>query len=200
MNLQDGYVNGYSQYIDFIVTPNTSRGRRCSRQSVIKIDFSGPYKSAKIVLEYERPRLWTLDISDSPTGDGYGGDNGTTSNMAETQIHNKQMRIYGNAFPGHVGASVNGDLLLKVIDDVIRKNSKLVVEVSNERLDWKTTKNRNNFIESKFLYTLDGQKPVFGVKDYAVYVGFNRVVAGSYRQGSGLCKATVILQRHDGKN
>ncbi|XP_014668020.1 PREDICTED: signal peptide, CUB and EGF-like domain-containing protein 3 [Priapulus caudatus] len=82
------------------------------------------------------------------------------------------------------------------MDNAVRKNSKLTVEVSDERVFWRSGKMADS-IESKFLYTLDGQKTMYGARDYAVYVGFNRVVAGNYRNGSGLCKATVILQRDD---
>ena len=80
----------------------------------MRIDLSGPYKSARFTLTYERPRLWTFDLSDSPYGDGYGNDGGYTSNMAEAHIYNRQLRIYGNNLPGYMDASIDGGLLLKV--------------------------------------------------------------------------------------
>ena len=73
-------------------------------------------------LDYgESPRLWTLDISDSAEGDGYGGDNGTDTSMAEAHVHNRQLRVYGNGLPGYMDASLNGGHLLHVMDDVVKK-------------------------------------------------------------------------------
>ena len=40
--------------------------------------------------------------------------------MAEIQIFNKQMRIYGNSLPGYLDATIDGGLLLKVVDDIFK--------------------------------------------------------------------------------
>ena len=107
INLRTGFVKGYSPYMSFIESPKAIPGNSCNKQVVLKIDFSGKYDGAKFTLLYgEPPTFWTLDISDSPTGDGYGGDNGTTSYMAELQIRNKQLRIYGNWPSGSHGRLV----------------------------------------------------------------------------------------------
>ena len=187
-------MRGYSQYIHFIQPPTTSYTRKCDSQAVLKIDLSGPYKGAKFILNYaDRPRLWTLDISDSPTGDGYGGDNGTTSNMAETHIFNKQMRIYGNNLPGFLDATINGPgLLMKVVDNVVKRGSKLTIDITDEKIEW-AHGGKKNYIESRFLYTLQSQNTTYGDVENNLYAGFNRVVAGSYRSGSGLCTAQITL-------
>lgn len=199
LDLKDGVVRGYSPYISFITSPTTNPGTECDKKVVLEIDFSGKYRGAKIFLNYaERPRLWTLDISDSPTGDGYGGDNGTTSNMAETQIHNKQLRIYGNSLSGYMDASANGGLLIKTVENFARKGSRVKVDISDERVEWKS-KEVKDFIESKFLYTLSGQETLYGAQEQKVYVGFNRVVAGEFRSGTGLCQATIELYSYDGQ-
>ncbi|VDI62204.1 signal peptide, CUB and EGF-like domain-containing protein 3 isoform X1 [Mytilus galloprovincialis] len=193
LDLRNGVVKGYSPYISFVQQPTKSGSFSCDKQVVLKIDFSGKYDGARFMFEYgEPPRMWTIDISDSPTGDGYGGDNGTTSNMAEMQVHNKQLRIYGNNLKGHMDASSDGGLLIRTIDDFIRKGSRVKMDISDERLEYKSGKTKD-YIESRFLYTLKGQDTEYGLKDYSVYVGLNRVVAGSYRSGSGLCRATITL-------
>ena len=197
VDLRQGIVRGYSGYVTFLTAPKPSDNRKCDAQAVVHIDFSGPFKSAKFSLEYDRPKLWTLDITDSPTGDGYGDDNGTTSNMAETQIFNKQMRIYGNNLPGYLDATIDGGLLLKVVDDIVQKGQKVNIEIGNERIEW-YEKETKQTIESRFLYTLDGQNTTYGEIDYDIYVGLNRVVGGNYRTGSGLCKAVITLQQGGG--
>ena len=197
LDLKYGIVKGYSEYVSFIETPASSLNRgRCDAQAVIKIDFSGPFDRVRFKLQYDRPRLWTLDISDSRVGDGYGGANGTTSNMAEVQIYNRQMRVYGNDLPGYLDAAIDGGLLLKVVDDIVRLKGVITLEISNERLEWKTQTGKQ-FIESKFLFMLDGQNATYGDMDYDVYAGFNRVVGGDYRSGSGLCRVTVSLFKEE---
>ena len=198
IDLRHGIVRGFSEYIQFIEDPKPSRDMRCEEQAVVKIDFSGPFKSARFQLDFDRPRMWTLDISDSQFGDGYGGDNGTTSNMAETQIYNKQLRIYGNTLPGYLDAAIDGGLLLKIVDDIVKKGRRVTIEISDEKIEW-IHAGKKQFIESKFLFTLSGQNTTYGQKEYSVYAAFNRVIAGKYRQGSGLCRAIVTLNRGAGK-
>src|ERR671914_421200 len=42
---------------------------------------------ANIVVEYEgTPKLWSLNLGDSPTNDGHAGDAGTTKHEAEAWI------------------------------------------------------------------------------------------------------------------
>ena len=200
IDLQRAIVRGYSPYVSFIKSPVRVSKNPCSAQAVLKIDFSKTYQGAKLLLHYGRsPRLWTLDVSDSPTGDGYGGDAGTTSNMAEVQIHNRQMRIYGNVLPGYLDASSNGGLLIRTIDGFVNKNSKAILDISDERLQW-TRGNINDFLESKFLFTLNGQETVYGAVEHNLYIGFNRVISGNFRNGSGLCSATIQLYSFPGKS
>lgn len=198
LDLRHGRVKGYSEYITFLTTPQPSWTKQCDAQAVVRIDFSGPYNRAKLALEYDRPRLWTLDVSDSQHGDGYGGDNGTTSNMAETHIFNRQLRIYGNSLPGYLDATIDGGYLLKVVDNVVKKGRKVTLDVSDEKIEW-SMGGEKQFIESKFLYTLSGQNTTYGDKDYDVFAGFNRVVAGNFRFGTGLCKVTITLYQDGGE-
>lgn len=199
IDLQRAIVRGYSPYISFLQSPTLTNTGACDSQSVVKIDFSGPFKGAELTLHYGKsPRLWTLDISDSPTGDGYGNDDGTTSNMAEVQILNRQMRIYGNNLPGFMDATSDGGLLIRTIDKFATKGSKATITISDERIDWSRGKIKD-YLESKFLFTLNGQEPLYGSVEYDVYFGFNRVVAGNYRNGSGLCSVSLKLLTYSGK-
>jgi len=98
------------------------------------------------------------------------------------------MRIYGNDLPGHRDVSIDGGHLLKVADRMVnRKHSRLVLDVSDGRLEWRARRSRRQFIESKFLFAL--RRGAGGL----LYVGLNRVIAGDFRSGSGLCRALVSL-------
>jgi hypothetical protein len=200
LDLRYGIVKGYSPHVSFIHPPRPSYSKRCDTQAVIKVDFSGPFKSAKFNLDYaDRPRLWTFDVSDSPDADGYGGGYENTS-RAEVQIFNKQMRIFSNSLPGYSEVTINGGYLMKVVDNIVRKGIKQMIEVSHERLEW-THGDYKTFIESKFLFELNGQSRDPKRPDY-LYAGFNRVVAGDFRSGTGLCRVVITLSRfqnEDGK-
>ena len=111
------------------------------------------------------------------------------------QVFNEQMRIYGNGLPGHRDASIDGGYLLKIVDGVIdRKHNKLVIDASDERIEWRARDDRKQFIESKFLFSLSGQNSDRNTtRQRSLYVGLNRVVASDFRSGSGLCHAVVTL-------
>jgi len=95
LDLRHGIVKGYSQYVTFVASPAPRDDDRCSAQSVIAIDLSrGPFNRVRLTLDYDQPRLWTVDVSDSIHADGYGlshsrddaAGNGTKGSMAETHV------------------------------------------------------------------------------------------------------------------
>ena len=195
LDLRTGEIDGHSNYIKVLSRPTVGTARTmCDGQAVLKISFSGPFQKARFVLEYdEAPREWTLDISNSPTADGFGGDGERTSYIAETQILNRQMRVYSNNLPGHTQETINGGLLMKVVEDIVDVNSRLIIEISHERIKWNNNADVRGSISSRYLYALENQSPLYGVPDYNIYAGFNRVPGGSYKSGSGLCRATITV-------
>ncbi|XP_071955177.1 signal peptide, CUB and EGF-like domain-containing protein 3 [Antedon mediterranea] len=202
LDLRSGNVTGSSDCIQIIVPPIPSNNGLCDSQAVVKVDFSGICKSVKFVLMYgDNPTLWTVDISDSQTGDGYGGsrDQVKASNIAETQIFNRQMRIYSNSLPGHTDATIDGGLLLKVIDNIAEKGSRLTLQISDERIQWNNHKSEKGVMRNKYLYTLSGQEPIFGDElEYNIYAGFNRVPGGTFRSGTGLCDVNIYPITNEG--
>jgi len=52
------------------------------------LNLAEPFTRVQLTLDYARPRLWTLDVSDSQKADGYGSPDvdGLDSNLAETQV------------------------------------------------------------------------------------------------------------------
>lgn len=106
------------------------------------------------------------------------------------------MRIYANDLPGHRDVSIDGGHLLKVVDRVVsRKHTRLTLDVSDGRVEWRARRSRRQFIESKFLFSL--RRP--GTSAASLYVGLNRVIAGDFRSGSGLCRAVVSLYQDRGQ-
>lgn len=198
IDLQTGHVEGTNPYITFIKSPQPSRKDNCDSRALLRIDMNSPFQTVRFVLEYARPRLWTFHVADS-ISDGYGGGVGNTTSLstAEAHIMNKQLRVYSNQLEGYHDASINGGLLLKVVNSAIGAvNDSITLSVSDQRLEWQVSGKRKQYIESKYLYRLDPERQP-DVEDPSndrfLYVGLNRVVKGDFRRGSGLCRATVVL-------
>ena len=200
-------VQGSKSQVHLIHGPTTSsKPGMCDGQALVRLDFSGPYKKAKIELMYGRePRLWTATISDSERSYGFGLNYDFSSNCASVQLYNRQFRIYSNRLPGYMFKTIDGDSLMTVLDDVVDKGVNMTIDISDETVNWKThSGNRTKFFydvkppfrNNKYLFTLSGQAPVYGPPtDSYVYAGFNRVPYGNFHNGSGLCRVKITFKR-----
>lgn len=154
-------------------------------QAVAKIDLSptAGYRKAKFELTYGSTIAgWTFNLGDSSTNDGYGGDGNTQWNDSEFQILNTQGAIYASDFVPN-----NPSRLLQEIPGIIAPNQTHTIEVSNEKLNYNDT----DFI-SPYIFALAGQDDPQGI-NYDIYVGMNRVINNSSRNGSGLEKVKITL-------
>jgi len=193
--------------VSFIYGPTaSSKPGLCDGQAVVRLDFSGPYKKAKIELIYERePRLWTATISDANTTYGFGSNHGYTSNCATVQVYNRQFRVYSNKLPGYMYETIDGKSLMAVEDDAVEKGANMTIDISDESVTWKThfvnsSEPYRDFIRnSPYLFTLSGQEPIYGPAESYVFAGFNRVPYGSFHNGSGLCRVRITFKRELGK-
>lgn len=198
--------------VSFIHGPTaSSQPGLCDGQAVARLDFSGPYKKAKIELIYgKEPRLWTATIADSEMSYGFGSNHGFSSNCASAQVYNRQFRIYSNKLPGYMYKTIDGDSLMKVLDDVVEEGVNMTIDVSDESINWKThyvnwtnhyEETKRPFRNNQYLFTLSGQAPIYGPPpDSYVYVAFNRVPYGSFHNGSGLCRVKITFKRELGKD
>ena len=175
----------------------------CDGQAVVRLDFSGPYKKAKIELIYGgEPRLWTATLSDTEMSYGFGSNHGFSSSCASVQVYNRQFRVYSNKLPGYMYNTIDGNTLMVVIDDAVDKGANMSIDISDESLV-----SRSNFVNSSknwwdeirnnpYLFTLSGQPSIYGPPtDSYVYAGFNRVPYGSFHNGSGLCRVRITFKR-----
>lgn len=195
--------------VSFLHGPTaSSEAGRCDGQAVVRLDFSGPYKKAKIELVYGgEPRLWTATISDAQTSYGFGSNHGFSSNCASAQVYNRQFRLYSNKLPGYMYETIDGNSLMAVKDDAVQQGANLTIDVSDESVTWKThfpnssePHSREAIRNNQYLFTLSGQDPIYGPPtDSYVYAGFNRVPYGSFHNGSGLCRVKITFKRDLGK-
>ncbi len=167
--------------LDFIHSPENN-------QTVFKLTLDPEttgFIRAVFEIEYtDTPVDWTVNIGDSASNNGFGGDGGDQSNDAEMQVHTTTMNIYGNQnFPGN---------LLQTVEEVVSPDSTLVLEVSNEMLGWRYPGITDDLF-SEFLYALDGQPDSDGPINFDIYAAFNRTIGEAGRNGSGVGRVVIKL-------
>ncbi|MDD3146864.1 MAG: hypothetical protein PHD82_06140 [Candidatus Riflebacteria bacterium] len=145
---------------------------------------------ARIEILYgENTSGWTLNISDSVSNNGYGGDGGHQSRDGEAQILEGNLAVYGDDFmashpeKGKVLASANG---------LAVPGSTVTFEVSDNRLVWQNDRGIDGAVTSPHIFSLDGQEDREGPVNHDIFIGFNQVVSGG-RTGCGVTRIRIRL-------
>lgn len=180
-------------YISFKNTPNDSNNDSWL-ETVLKInlDPANGFDVAKFLVEYDgTPQGWTVNIGDSITNNGNDGDSATQYYDAEMQIFNTGLTVYGND-----QANEDGIEPLQQVNNFVTDGSTVAFEVRNEYLGWDNNSGISDSLNSPYLYALNGQPDSSDQNqaNYDIYAGFNRVIDGSYRNGSGVANVTVCLE------
>lgn len=140
---------------------------------------------ACFLLNYEgTPCGDTVNIGDSATNDGRGGDGGTQERDAELEIVNQQLRVYRSDIGGS-GRLSNHTLAL---DD-----GGLKICVEDESVQWGNPRSQ---LSDSGLFALNGQADTGGA-NFDIFAGFNRVISGAPgngRVGSGLASVLIFLE------
>ncbi|NJK70588.1 MAG: DUF4347 domain-containing protein, partial [Microcoleus sp. SU_5_3] len=195
IDLKTGNIIGQpNQFISLVNSPADSNSDSWL-ETVAKINFIGNIKKAKFIVEYDKtPTGWTVNLGDSASNDGYGGDTGNQSRDAETQILNGSMAVFGNDYNTPSG----GELPQGNVPNFVSNGSRIELEVSNENLAWDNKTGLKNSLNSPYLYALNGQADDSGPVNSEIYAGFNRVISGpADRIGSGASKVTILLNPID---
>jgi hypothetical protein len=133
------------------------------------------------------PSGWTVNIGDSSTDNGFGGDAATQSNDAEMQVYGTTMSVYGS---DRTPASVRN--ILNILN-LPSQGTTLSFDVSNYFLGWVRGELRSDYI-----YALQGQSDTEGPVNWDIYAGFNRTISDASRFGSGVTRVTVTLSAPPG--
>ncbi|PKL42206.1 MAG: hypothetical protein CVV41_15640 [Candidatus Riflebacteria bacterium HGW-Riflebacteria-1] len=180
-------------------------GRFGSRNSeAIQLFTGGPSCQAvvKVVLdpaktEYTRARFelqygdaiegFTLNIGDSVSNNGYGGDGADQTRDSEVQIVGADLSVYGDDTAPTGDSKVLGRSPGLAVPGAV-----VVLEVSNNTVSWHNDKGVDGAVKSEHVFSLAGQKDTEGQPNYDIYAGFNQVVAGG-RVGKGLKRVKIKL-------
>jgi hypothetical protein len=167
--------------ISFVAAPSAGK-------AVVRINLSS-YSSARIRTYYNStPTGWVVNIGDSVSNNGYGGDSGNQSNDSELQILNQNLTVYASDYGQNkvVGTHANAANASSYNDFYIADRS-LVWSVGRLKVG-------HIPIDSSNLFALKGEPDGEGPVNYDIYASFNRVIGSASRSGSGCNQVDIYLE------
>ncbi len=169
----------------FVASSHTECGP--AFKTVLKVTVPQGCHGVEVWLDYaSEPHDWTLNIGDSATNNGYGGDAGTlpAGQNAEVQILNQQLTVYSAADnPADVDAIVSESLALT--------QGALRFEVGDQSLAWGQPLTALETPDLHRLFFLPSTPVAPENRD--IYIGLNRTIASPGRDGCGLRRAMVMF-------
>jgi len=162
------------------------------QSAVVKVNVPEGCSGVSGWVEYEGvPEGWTLNIGDSLTNNGFGGDSGTlpAGQNAELQILNEELTVFGA-----ISAPPNDRQILQTL---ALKDGGLRVNVKDQFVSWSQGYTELATPEHDRLFFLP-EDPGEG-EDRTLYVGLNRVIhpfgaANGNRNGCGLRRALLTIR------
>jgi hypothetical protein len=171
------------------VSVSMANGRARAAIDASKVIAAGGSAAVAFEVRVCQPTGWVLDIGDSPTNNGGGGDNGQFSNDAELQLVDTTFTAIGrdgtvpaviNSMPIRLLESSNGNCWTETItirDQAVNLRGFDTADVNSSNLI------RFNAPDSQ------------GLPDSKIYAGFNRVIddGTTSRVGSGVRQVRIIV-------
>ena len=155
------------------------------KMAAVKIVVPAGCTQANVVVEYEGlPSAWTVDLGDSPTNDGFGGDAGSNPPYnAELQILAEDLAVYnGSANPALVDNLAIAHLALT--------DSALKFVVKDQFVSWGNPHTILQTPKNKILFSFTDPKD-----PRTIYLGLNRVISGpGARTGCGARRTLITFQ------
>lgn len=169
--------------LQFINAPAQSR-------ALVKLTLdpaTSGFERAVFTVEYgEAPKGWSVNIGDSRSNDGHGGDAGDQTYSAELQILEDDLSIFGNDL------LLPNPLHLALVENVAGAGKAVQVEVADGFVGWKSP-GRNDRLASPHLFGLAGQRDTEGPTNRDIYAAFNRTISGRNRTGTGVRRVRIQL-------
>lgn len=161
------------------------------QQALLKVNLS-EYQGAKIRVSYypdEEPGEWSLNIGDSRSNNGYSGDGGHQTHDSEIQIKGDVMSVWGS----DVMVEKEGRKLT-YSKDFVRPGQTVEFEIRDQFVKWESPQDSGE-LRSDFLFALNDQPETEGSVNRDIFIGLNRVVDGTYRNGWGAASVEIEMIR-----
>ena len=195
INLRNGDVRGFDPAVRAIalskysVAPFPTCPTGDWWKAFVTLDLQpigGTPRTAFFTVEYEgTPLGWTVDIGDSPTDDGYGGNDGTSEKAAEVQVVSQLLSVFDD------NTGVYGQVDQLLTQQLSLTNGSLKFGVADQILAVGQPRTILQTPVTKHLFTLPDAPDPGG--PYSIYAGFNHVVkqAQTDRYGCGARFVTI---------
>ena len=108
-----------------------------------------------------------------------------------TQVNDSEIDGFGTTFSVY-GSDKSQDPWKKRLygkDEFIKQ--RLSVVIADQLVVWNNFAGNFDFMRDPTLFALRGQSDDQGSVNYDIYLGLNRVIGGTYRNGRGLCTVAV---------
>ncbi len=173
------------------------------------------YRRIDVFARICNPSGWVLHLSDSPTGNGYGGDAATTDHDAEGYIYNGtsygfnssydwSRRIHNTSNYGHKALPASGcsDIQMSSYQSPNSSDGRFLIKnlttgetLTDIRTPWSLRLGYNtcpSLSSSQRSVECDWENRSRS-DQYLWYVGLNRTVGSSGRSGNGVSKACAVF-------
>jgi len=156
---------------------------------VLQIDMAG-YTSLRATMTLSEPSGWLWHLGNSPTNDGYGGDNGDNQNDSEAHaVLGTELRVFSNDLGGT-------ELLLEASDVSDPVAADVEVEVCDGQFHYRSGTYTTVLVDD-YIFQVDGDEADSesgGTNDTIVYLGLERTVNNVTRTGGDLTSVQVRLR------
>jgi hypothetical protein len=165
------------------------------KQAVMEIDMEGQ-QALEMKIEISDPGgNWLLNVGNSTSNNGAGGDGGHFSNDSEFDMAKStdwELNVYGNDYS--IGDGIPRPLL-RILDFLDEGADTIRVKIGDGCLWIKTELNGQKLNEvtlfdNDYIFRLGAPDEECDCLDYQYYAAFNRVIHSSARTGSGVNKVT----------
>lgn len=164
-----------------------------SQQALLHIDMTG-HQGLLVKAYFSAPaKGWSLNLGDSISNNGWGGDARTDFHDAEVQILEGAFSIYASDAVGDAPPFDGGKRFLKTWPKVATAGQTVTFEVADGQVRLLGSEGESETFRHDALFALKGQPDQDGNANFDLYLGVNRTVSRG-RSGSGIGKLELSFR------
>ncbi len=182
-------VNGYHNCVTDLAPFVSISGNQAVMQ-VAPLDGSSPFgwRRAIFDIQYQSQPVageWTVNIGDSRSNNGYGGDGTHQSRDSELQVLHDDLTVWAD---DHVNAGAscptcvpapNTKQTLQLCELIDDPKKLLTLEITDNQMRWNGEPgkcDRDGALRSPFIYSLNNQADFEGPVNGDIFAAFNRTI------------------------
>jgi hypothetical protein len=161
--------------------------------ALLRIDMKG-HQRLLVTAQFDSPsKEWSLNLGDSISNNGWGGDGSTNHHDAEVQILDGRFEIYASDAVGSQPPYDEGKRFLRSWPEVATGPGTVQFEVADGEVALYAKDGQIEAFRHDALFALKGQPDSEAGVNYDLYLGVNRVVSQG-RTGTGISKLELSFR------